>query len=214
MPDIEKTKRTTVLRGARRAVFDRDTVYAILDKALVCQVAFIDANGRPAMVPTNHWRVGDKLFIHGSPKGRLCGVAEAGGEVCLNVAIADGLVLGRSAYHHSLNYRSVVAYASPMVVADPKEKMRALEAFIEKLQPGRWADVRPPTETELKITSVVVLDLNECSAKVRGGPPMDEEADYALPVWAGEVPLSLVRGEPVPDPRLDPNCKVPDYLKG
>jgi uncharacterized protein len=203
--------RTKVTRMPSRASYERATVAAILDEAIVSHVATVAAPGHPVVIPTLHARDGDRLYIHGSsasPTLRRAGAAE----ICLSATLIDGLVLARSAVHHSVNYRSVVVFGRPEPVESAEEKAAALEAFTEKLIPGRWADVRPPTAQELKATGVLRLPLGEASAKVREGGPLDDEEDYALPVWAGTLPLRLTRGVPRPDTRLLPGVKLPTYL--
>ena len=212
MPQLKKTKRTKVVRGSKRASYDRDTIHAIIDEALVCHVAFI-VDGSPVVVPTNHWREGDHLYFHGSTASRRLRAMAEGAEVCVSVTLVDGLVLGRSAMHHSMNFRSVVVFGRAAPVEDPKRKMAALEALMERVAPGRWAEVRPPNDKEMQVTVVLAMPITEASAKIRSGPPVDDEEDYALPVWAGEVPLAETAGEPVPDPRLAPGTEVPAYLR-
>lgn len=204
--------RTTVRRLAERGAYDRETVRAILDAAFVCHVGFVD-EGHPFVIPTLYARDGERLLLHGSPGSRMLRVLRAGAEVCLTVTILDGLVLARSAFHHSVNYRSVVVLGRALPVTERNEKLTALERLVEHIQPGRAADARPPNEAELRQTEVLALPLDEASAKIRVGPPKDEPDDYALPVWAGVVPLSLVRGEPVDDRRLIDGVALPDYLR-
>ena len=195
------TERTRVKRLPDRGKYDRDTVYAILDAGLVCHVGY-NLDGRPFVTPTACWREDDHLYWHGSAASRMLRAQAGGIPVCITVTHLDGMVLARSGFHHSLNYRSVMALGDAQLVDDADEKLAALQAFVERLVPGRWAAVRPPTPQELKATSVLRLDLHEVSAKVRTGPPLDDDADYALPVWAGVVPVSTLVGEPEPDPRL------------
>jgi nitroimidazol reductase NimA-like FMN-containing flavoprotein (pyridoxamine 5'-phosphate oxidase superfamily) len=197
------TTRSRVRRAPKRAEYDRATVAAILDAGLICHVGFV-ADGQPYVIPTLHARVGDVVYLHGSTASRMVRTLAAGAPACLTVTHVDGLVLARSAFHHSMNYRSAVVLGTMRLVDDPGEKDRALEAFTEQLVPGRWEHVRPPSRKELKGTSVLALPLDEASAKVRTGPPEDDEEDYALPVWAGVVPLAVTPGVPEPDPRLDP----------
>jgi uncharacterized protein len=187
-----------VTRMPKRAAYDRPTIDAILDEALISHVGFVH-DGRPAVIPTLHARLGDEVLIHGSAASRMLRALASGIDLCLTTTLIDGLVLARSAFHHSVNYRSVVLYGTAHLVEDPAERERALEAFTERLMPGRWADVRRPTPKELKATTVLRLPIEEGSAKVRSGPPIDDEPDYALDVWAGVVPLTLTRGEPAPD---------------
>ena len=182
----------------KRGFHDRETVDAILDEALISHVGFVH-DGKPAVIPTLHARVGDEVLLHGSAASRMLRTLSQGVDVCLTATLIDGLVLARSAFHHSMNYRSVVLYGQARPLAGDDRVEQALEAFTEKLVPGRWDDVRWPTPKELKGTAVLALPIVEGSAKVRTGPPIDDEPDYALDVWAGVVPLALVRGEPVPD---------------
>jgi nitroimidazol reductase NimA-like FMN-containing flavoprotein (pyridoxamine 5'-phosphate oxidase superfamily) len=193
-----KTPRTKLRRLPKRGAHDRPTIDAILDEALISHVGFVH-DGRPAVIPTLHARIGDEVVIHGSAASRMLRALATGIDVCLTATLIDGLVLARSAFHHSVNYRSVVLYGRAHLLTEPDEKAQALEAFTERLLPGRWADVRWPTRKELKATTVLKLPIEEGSAKVRTGPPIDDEPDYELDVWAGVVPLTLVRGEPVPD---------------
>jgi nitroimidazol reductase NimA-like FMN-containing flavoprotein (pyridoxamine 5'-phosphate oxidase superfamily) len=200
-----------VRRVPQRAAYERETIEAILDEAQVCHVGTIDRAGYPAVIPTLHARVGDWLYIHGSAASRT--LREAGrAEICLTATLLDGLVLARSAFHHSVNYRSVVVFGRAEQVESSEGKRRALEAFTEKLIPGRWADVRGPSEQELRGTAVLRVSLEEASAKVRSGGPVDEEADYELPVWAGTVGLRLTAGAPVADGRVMPGVECPDYV--
>lgn len=184
-----------------RAVYDRAAIEAILDEGLVAHIAFIDGE-QPYVIPTLHARIGDTVYFHGSAAGRAIRTLGAGAPACLTVTLLDGLVLARSAFHHSVNYRSVLVLGSARPVEGPAERLVALQAFTERLIPGRWAEVRPPNAKELKATRVLALSLDECSAKIRTGPPLDEEEDYALSAWAGVIPLLTVAGPPTPDPRL------------
>ncbi len=195
----------------RRAAYDEGTVEAILDEALVCHLGTVDEAGFPVVIPTLHARVGRHVYLHGSAASRTLREAERA-EVCLTATLLDGLVLARSAFHHSVNYRSVVLFGQAKRIETAEGKRRALEAFTEKLVPGRWADVRPPSEAELRGTSVLRLPLEEASAKVRDGGPVDEEEDYKLPVWAGTIGLRLTAGEPQPDERLAPGVERPRYV--
>jgi uncharacterized protein len=195
-----RTDRTKLRRLPKRGAHDRPTIDAILDEALISHVGFVH-DGRPAVIPTLHARQGDDVLIHGSAASRMLRALTTGIDVCLTATLIDGLVLARSAFHHSVNYRSVVLYGQAQLIGEPGEKEQALEAFTERLLPGRWAEVRWPTRKELKATTVLRLPIQEGSAKVRTGPPIDDEPDYALDVWAGVVPLGLVQGEPVPDAR-------------
>jgi nitroimidazol reductase NimA-like FMN-containing flavoprotein (pyridoxamine 5'-phosphate oxidase superfamily) len=184
-----------------RAGYDRETIDAILDEALVAHVGFA-VEGQPYVTPTLHARVGDSVYFHGSSASRTVRALAAGAPMCLTVTLLDGLVLARSAVHHSVNYRSVVVLGQASAIEDPSERMRAIEAFTERLIPGRWSEVRPPTAKELKAIQVLALPLSEVSAKMRTGPPIDDDEDYALDTWAGVIPLDTVACTPTPDSRL------------
>ncbi len=212
MRDFAPTERTQVRRLPKRAVYDREAVYRILDEGLVCHVGFVQ-DGQPVVIPTGYGRDGDTLFIHGSVASRMLRHLAQGVEVCVTVTLLDGLVLARSVFHHSMNYRSVVIFGTAKLVEDEVTKREALRAITEHIAPGRWPEVRPPSESELKATWVLALPLEEVSAKVRTGPPLDDEEDYALPVWAGVLPLKLRPEQPVPDSRLRASTKVPDYVR-
>ena len=211
METFAPTERTTLKRLAKRGNFDRDVVYGILDEAFICHVGFI-VEGRPVVIPTAYGRVGDRFYLHGSAANRMLRTAETGVDICVTVTLVDGLVLARSAFHHSINYRSVVIFGRALVVEDSREKFEALRSFTQHVVPNRWSDVREPTDSELKATIVLYLELMEVSAKVRTGPPIDDEDDYAMPVWAGEIPLRLVAGVPIPDPRLAEGIDPPQYV--
>jgi nitroimidazol reductase NimA-like FMN-containing flavoprotein (pyridoxamine 5'-phosphate oxidase superfamily) len=195
------TPRTTVRRLAKRGSFDREQAYRILDEALVCHVGFV-VDGYPAVIPTVYGRKGDVLYIHGSVASRMLRTLEAGVEACVTVTLLDALVLARSAFHHSVNYRSVVVFGVARAVTDAAEKLEALRVVTNHVAPKRWEDVREPTDAELTATSVLALPLEECSVKTRTGHPIDDEEDHALPVWAGLVPVRTVFGPPVADPLL------------
>ncbi|HEY5194864.1 MAG TPA: pyridoxamine 5'-phosphate oxidase family protein [Solirubrobacteraceae bacterium] len=184
-----------------RGDYDRKTIDAILDEALVAHVGFA-VEEQPYVIPTLHARVGDTVYFHGSSASRTVRALAAGAPMCLTVTLLDGLVLARSAVHHSVNYRSVLVLGQATSVEDLGERMVAIEAFTERLIPGRWSEVRPPTAKELKAIQVLTLPLDEASAKLRAGPPVDDEEDYALDTWAGIIPLDVVAGDPAPDPRL------------
>lgn len=194
--------RTKLRRMPARGVYERDAVHAILDEAMVAHVGFA-TKGQPYVIPTLHARVGEEVYFHGSAASRTIRALAAGAPACLTVTLLDGLVLARSAVHHSVNYRSVVVLGLARPIEDLSERMAAIEVFTERLIPGRWQEARPPTVKELKAISVLALPLHESSAKVRTGPPLDDEQDYALDVWAGVIPLHTHAGEPLPDPRLD-----------
>ena len=195
-------------REPKRGLYDRATIDAILDEGFVCHLGFV-RDGQPYVIPTLYGRLGDAVYVHGSSASRMLRTLGDGVDACLTVTLVDGLVLARSIFNHSVNYRSVVVLGRAVAVSGEDERRAALEAFSARLLPGRWADVRPPTATELKATSILRLPLDEASAKVRTGPPEDEEDDYGWPVWAGVIPLTLTAGEPVPDPRLEPGFEPP-----
>lgn len=205
-----QTERTTVRRLAKRGNYDRATIEAILDEALICHVGFV-VEGQPVVIPTIHTRVGEMLYFHGSMASRMLRSLREGVPACVTVTILDGLVLARSAFHHSMNYRSVVVFGTAREVTDRDEKLRVLEALVEHVVAGRAADARGPNEQELRQTLVLGLPIAEASAKIRTGPPIDDEEDYALPIWAGVLPMRTVPGEPLPDERTA--AAVPDYVR-
>jgi nitroimidazol reductase NimA-like FMN-containing flavoprotein (pyridoxamine 5'-phosphate oxidase superfamily) len=204
------TPRTRVVREAERGVYDRETAYRILDEGFLCHVGFV-ADGQPFVIPTSYGRKDDRLYIHGSAASRMLRQMKEGVPVCVTVTLLDGLVLARSVFNHSMNYRSVVILGKATAVDDPSEKIEALRLLSEHIIPGRWADARQPNERELKATLVMRVPIEEYSAKVRTGPPIDDEEDYSLPTWAGVVPLETVARAPINDPRLDPKYVVPAY---
>jgi len=212
MSQFTPTERTQVKRLPKRGNYDRETVYSILDTAFVCHVGFC-VDGQPFVIPTNYGRSGDTLYLHGSAASRMLKTLSGGVPVCVTVTHVDGLVLARSAFHHSVNYRSVVILGKAQLVEEPAEKMEALRIFTEHVMKGRWDDVRIPTEQELKATTVLSLPLEEVSAKVRTGGPIDDDADYALPVWAGVLPLETVAKTPLPDALRKNDAVIPEYLK-
>jgi len=204
------SERTRIVREANRAVYDRAAIYRILDEGFVCHVGF-SLEGQPYVIPTMFARVGDAVYFHGSAASRMLRGAAGGLAVCITVTLLDGLILARSVFNHSMNYRSVVALGTATLINDPGEKLAALQAFTEKLIPGRWQDARQPNEQELKATSILRLPLREVSAKVRTGDVEDDAADYALPVWAGVIPLRLVADAAVRDERCDAAIPTPAY---
>lgn len=206
------TARTRVVREPERAVYDRETAYRILDEGFLCHVGF-SADGQPFVIPTSYGRKDANLYIHGSAASRMLRQMKEGVAVCVTVTLLDGLVLARSIFNHSMNYRSVVILGKATLVDDPEEKLTALRVLSEHILPGRWNDVRQPNERELKATSVLRVPIEEFSAKVRSGPPIDDEEDYSFPTWAGVVPLHVNAGEPINDPRLDLSREVPLYVK-
>ena len=213
MTDVDRyqrTERTKVRRLPERAVYDRATVHAILDEGFVCHVGFV-VDGQPYVVPTGYARVGETLYLHGSNGSRLGLRPDM--DVCVTVTLVDGLVLARSAFHHSMNYRSVMAIGRTRPVRDPEEKDAVLRALVEHIVPGRGAAVRGPDRRELAATAVLALPLEEVSAKVRTGPPKDDDPDYDLPIWAGVLPVALSPRDPEPDPRLDPSVPLPPHVR-
>jgi hypothetical protein len=193
-------------------VYDRAAAYKILDEGFICHVGFV-VDGQPFVIPTGYGRVGDNLYIHGSAASRMLRRVDEGVPVCVTVTLLDGLVLARSIFNHSMNYRSVVVLGTARAVTDPKEKLEALRLLSEHILPGRWAEARQPNEKELKATLVMRLPIEEFSAKVRQGPPIDDEEDYAFPAWAGVIPLTLVAGGPIDDARLMPGLSPPEYTR-
>jgi uncharacterized protein len=205
------TPRTQVKRVPQRASYDPQQVYDILDEGLVCNLGFV-VEGQPFVIPTAYGRLDDQLYIHGSPASRMLRTLDQGVEVCLTVTLLDGLVLARSAFHHSMNYRSVVLFGTATRVDDPSEKLTALKAFTDHVVPDRWAEVRPPNHQEMTGTLVLALPIAEASAKVRSGPPIDAPEDDALSVWAGEIPLRLTAAAPVADDKCLAELEVPRYV--
>jgi len=199
-----------VIREPHRGVYDREAIYKILDEGIVCHVGF-STDAQPFVIPTLYARVGDAIYFHGSAASRMLRGASTGVPVCVTVTLTDGLVLARSVFNHSMNYRSVVALGKATLVDAPAEKLEALHAFTEKILRGRWQDARQPNEKELKATSILKLPLTEVSAKIRSGPVIDDEEDYALQVWAGIVPLQLQAQAPIRDERCDPAIPTPAY---
>jgi hypothetical protein len=205
-----QSPRTTVKRLPKRAGYDRDTINGIIDEALICHVGFV-VDGAPVVIPTIHTRVGDTLYFHGSGASRMLRSLREGVEACVTVTILDGLVMARSAFHHSMNYRSVVVLGKGREVIDREEKLRVLDALVEHVCRGRAADVRPPNVNELRQTLVLAIPLTEASAKIRTGPPVDDEDDYRLPIWAGIIPLALTPSAPIDDERLAAGVDRPSY---
>jgi hypothetical protein len=212
MNEFAPTERTKVRRLPDRGKYDAESVYGILDEAFICHIGFV-VDGQPYVIPTGFARVNDTLYIHGSAASRMLRTLVDGVQVCVTVALVDGIVMARSGFHSSMNYRSVVILGRATQVERRDEKLAALAAFSEQVMPGRWKDLRETTDAELKGTLVLTLPLKEVSAKVRTGPPKDDEADYALPLWAGVLPLKLTAGTPIDDPRLPKGIGPPDYAR-
>ncbi len=212
MDSFIPTEKTRVKRLHERGHYDRETVYAILDAGFICHVGYL-IDDQPFVTPTSYWREGDRVYWHGSSASRMLRTITKGIKVCLTVTHVDGLVLARSGFHSSINYRAVMAFGEAEMITDEAYKRKALEAFVEHVTPGRWAMMRPVTSQELKGTTVLSMELSEVSAKVRTGPPKDDEEDYALPIWAGVLPLKLVGGIPEPDPRLTQTVPMPEHAR-
>jgi hypothetical protein len=206
------TQRTRVVREPERGVYDREAAYSILDEGFICHVGF-SLDGQPFVIPTSYGRKDANLYIHGSAASRMLRQMKEGVAVCVTVTLLDGLVLARSVFNHSMNYRSVVILGKATLVDDPEEKLTALRALSEHILPGRWDDARQPNERELKATSVLRVAIEEFSAKVRTGPPIDDAEDLAFPTWAGVLPLEMKAGEAIRDPKLEPERDVPEYLR-
>ena len=212
MQAFSPTERTRIVREPQRAVYERDVVYRILDEGFVCHLGYT-VDSQPYVIPTMYARVEDMIYVHGSAASRMVRHASAGISVCVTVTLVDGLVLARSVYHHSMNYRSVVALGVATLVEETTEKLDALRAFTEKILPGRWTEARQPNEKELKATAILRLPLTEVSAKMRAGPVEDNAEDYALSVWAGVIPLRLVADVPIRDERCDTALPAPQFSK-
>jgi len=206
------TTRTRVVREPERGIYDRETIYRILDEGFICHLGFA-VEGQPFVIPTSYGRKDANLYIHGSAASRMLRQMKDGVALCVTVTLLDGLVLARSVFNHSMNYRSVVILGKGTLVEDPEEKLAALRTLSEHIIPGRWDNVRQPHERELKATSVLRVPIEEFSAKVRTGPPIDDEEDYSFPTWAGVVPLEMKVGEPISDPRLSPDQETPIYIR-
>ena len=212
MATYPPTERTRVARLPKRAVYDQAQVHAILDEGFFCHIGFT-VDEQPYVIPTGYVRAGEKLYVHGSAASRMLRTLDKGIKVCITVTLVDGLVLARSSFHHSVNYRSVVILGTARLVLDREEKMDALRRFTNHIVPGRWDEARVPTDQELKATSVLVLPMEEVSAKMRSGPAIDDEEDYGIPIWAGVVPIHLRAGNPIPDKRISPNAAAFDIKR-
>jgi hypothetical protein len=207
------TDKTEITRLPKRGVYDKETIYSILDEALFCTIAYV-REGQAFQIPTGFVRINDKIYIHGSVGSfYMRELRDKKSTTCISITLMDGLVLARSAFHHSVNYRSVVIFGEPQLVDNKEELYKALELFTEKICPGRWNDVRKPTDNEWKQTMVLSFDITEASAKVRTGPPKDDEEDYTMNVWAGVVPLKIQHLEPIADPDLKSGVDLPEYLR-
>ncbi len=211
-PSPSITQRNKIKRYPQRGNYDLSVINSILDEGLICHVGFV-VEGQPFVIPTAYGRIDDQIYIHGSPMSRMLRSLQQGIEVCITITLLDGLVLARSAFHHSMNYRSVVIFGNAIAIEDPAEKMAALKAFTNHVLPDRWSQVRPTTEKEVAGTLVLALSLSEASAKIRTGPPVDDEEDYGLPIWAGELPLRLVADAPINDPKLSAGIPCPDFVQ-
>jgi len=209
--EFSVTEKTRVKRIPKRGVYDRETINKILDEAFICHVGFV-AENQPYVIPTAFARIVDRLVIHGSAASRMMRSLSKEIDVCVTVTLIDGLVLARSAFHHSMNYRSVVVFGKANIIEDEGEKYEALKAFTEHIVADRWAEVRPPSANELNATTVLSLELTEASAKIRTGNPVDDEEDYALDVWAGVLPLNLTTGKPISDDRLKNGIPIPQNI--
>lgn len=212
MKNLTATRRTKVNRLPKRAAYDKDTIFKILDESFICHVGF-KINGQAYIIPTAYGRKDDFIYIHGSKNSRMLKSFESGEDICVSVTLLDGIVLARSAFHHSINYRSVIIFGKPDEIKSQEEKSKALEIITEQIISGRWNDVRKPNEKELNATSVFSLRIDEASAKIRTGPPVDDKEDVNLNVWAGVLPLKIIAEEPVRNPDLRDDITLPDYIK-
>jgi len=208
---IAPTLRTRVKRLPKRASYDRDAIFSLLDSALVCHVGFV-VDSQPFVIPTLHVRIADRLYIHGSAASRMLGAAAEGTPIAVTVTHIDGLVLARSAFHHSVNYRSVVILGAATLVTDPVEKLTVMKGLIDHVAPGRWDHIRHPNEKELAATSVLSIPIVEASAKLRSGDPLDDEADYAMPIWCGQIPIATNTLPPIADARLAASTPIPEHV--
>ena len=211
MNQLPRTPRNTLKRLPKRGSHDRETINQILDEGFICHVGFA-IEGQPFVIPTGYARVGDRLIIHGSQASRMLRALKTGIDACINVTLIDALVLARSAFHHSMNYRSVVILGRATLIDEREEKLEALFALSEHMIPGRWQEVRKPSEAELQQTTVLSLPIEEASAKIRSGPPLDDEEEYAMDVWAGVLPMRMIAENPLPDPRLPNGIEIPNYV--
>ena len=211
MPDFPITDLNKVQRLPKRGHYDKDVIYPIIDEALICHVGFVQ-NGQPFVIPTIHARLNDSLILHGAIANRMLKHIQAGNPICVTITLLDGLVIARSVFHSSMNYRSVVLFGKGRLIESDEGKLQALEAITDHIVRGRWNDARQPTKQELNVTTVIALSIESASAKVRTGPPNDDEQDYQLPIWAGVVPLEQRAFAPIPDPKLANGINVPEYV--
>jgi uncharacterized protein len=211
MSEFPKTKRNQVRRLPKRAEYRKEAIYKIIDEALICHVGF-EQQGQPFVIPTIHTRWEDTIYLHGATLSRMLQHIKAGNPLCVEITLLDGIVFARSVFHSSMNYRSVVLFGTGRLVDTDDEKLRALKALIDHVTPGRWEEARKPNQKELASTTVVAIHIDSASAKIRTGPPVDDEGDYQLPVWAGVLPLQLQALEPLADPRLEEGISVPKYV--
>lgn len=212
MSEFEQTEVNRVVRVSKRGHYDKETIYSILDEGYLCHAGF-EIDGRPFVIPTLYARVEDSVFIHGSSVSRMLKRLDEGVETCITVTLVDGIVLARSAFHHSMNYRSAVVFGKGRRVVNDEEKLSALKAISENVLKHRWDDSRQPTENELNVTTVIEIPVNSASAKIRSGDPIDDENDYDLPIWAGVLPVKTRFGNAIPDSKLQAGIGLPDYLK-
>lgn len=212
MSEFSQTDLNKVRRLPQRGHYDKETVYSIVDEALICHAGFV-VDGQPYVMPTIHTRIGDTIYLHGAVANRMLNHIKTGKSVCITVTHIDGIVFARSVFHHSMNYRSAVLFGRGRVVESYDERWKVFEALTEHIAKGRWADARHPNETEDRTTAIVAIEIDSASAKIRSGPAKDEEEDYALSVWAGVMPVRMQFGEPVKDDRLPDNIPVPEYIK-
>lgn len=211
MNEFEKTPHTRIRRMPERGHYDRETIYAIVDEALICHVGFVEA-GRPFVIPTIHARMGDSIVLHGAKASRLLKHAQAGNDFCVTVTLLDGLVMARSVFHHSMNYRSAVLFGKGRLIENEDERWEAMRVLTEHIMPQRWDDARQPNATEMSATTMVAIDIADASAKMRSGPPGDDEEDYALEIWAGVLPISAHFGQPIADPKRTHDVALPEYI--
>jgi uncharacterized protein len=212
MSEFLKTALNKVNRLPQRGYYDKETIFAIVDEALICHVGFV-LDGQPFVIPTIHTRIGETLYFHGAVANRMLNTMKSGNDVCITVTLIDGIVFARSVFHHSMNYRSAVMFGKGRMIEDDTEKMKVFEALTNHIAKGRWEEARIPSQKEIDVTTVVAVDIETASAKVRTGPPKDDEEDYALPIWAGVMPVQMQFGKPVNDERLASDITTPKYIK-